>query len=190
LDVNIFDVMIIARKISLTRLIELVTGRREPPPGQVIPADKTQKWDVAVLVPDCGVTECRFTKTLQASADDDKKRSNILVMLFELFRAIQHPDYKKNLLEDSSITVKVAHTFKHGGHMHNVMELKYGNKDRIYFYANTGKKAPEKNVLFLLMAHHKKDNTTPDEVKNPCTKEIKRILDAKGIVDFCKEDFK
>ncbi|KVE87770.1 hypothetical protein WI99_11610 [Burkholderia cepacia] len=101
------------------------------------------------------------------------------MMVGELCSAIEVDDYQ-SALKGGSVSVKVAHQFQHGGRKHAVWELKYGKKDRIYFYPDSPRR-----LIFLLMAYHKRDQHTPTEVKDACEADIKLIVDPKCNIEHC-----
>ena len=173
-----------ARKITQKTLVALVDAKGQP--GVPLALKSKLKWDVAVLVANCDAAKNRFSRSVADHMDDVAKRSQFLTAIYHLFDAIQDDDYQAALV-DGSVTCKVAHTFKFDNATHKLWELKPGKKDRIYFYA-TELSAPHRKTIFLLMAFHKKDQNTPQEVSGVCEEDIKNILRAKGKIEFCKEE--
>jgi hypothetical protein len=114
----------------------------------------------------------KLFKSIKKYVDDDEKRSNFLVMLTAIARAATQQDYGA-VLSNSVVTAKPAYKFNYRNKQHTVLELKHGKKDRIYFY-------PEKfcglPCIVLLLAHHKKDQTTPKEVTTYCETTMKAHL--------------
>lgn len=170
-----------ARKISQKQLIDMITT---VPSGVALTPTAKLKWDVAVLVADCNMQKNRFIRSVSDHVDANSKKANFLLAISHLFDAIREDDYQ-NVLVGSAIGCKVAHSFKFEGKPFKVWELKSSNKDRIYFYA-TDLEAPRRKTIFLLMAYHKKDQTTPAEVSTPCEDDIKAIIKTKGKIEFCE----
>ncbi len=172
-----------ARKITQAKLIEMITNSSRP--GITLPHGAQFKWDLAVLVSDCASEKNRFSRSVGQHVDDTKKKSNFLLAVNQLFDAIRDENYQA-ALSGSAVTCKVASTFKFEGSNHKLWELKVGKKDRIYFYPATDVQPPGRKTIFLLMAFHKKDETTPAEAADPCIEEIKNILRAKGKIEYCE----
>lgn len=170
-----------ARKITQQQLYDLVDASHRE--GLVDPA--ALKWDVAVLVSDCTSEKSKFSRSVTQYVDDRKKRASFLLSIGLLFEAIQDEDYQA-ALDGSMVDCKPAHTFKFDNSTYTLWELKPNNKDRIYFYACTDLSRPARKTIFLLMAYHKKDKTTPKEVSDPREEEIKSILRARGKIEFCE----
>lgn len=170
-----------ARKVTQLQLYDLIdSSHRE---GVIDPSKL--KWDVAVLVPDCSSEKNRFTRSVSQYVDDRKKKASFLLSIGLLFEALQDENYQAALI-GSPVACKSARTFKFDRSNHKLWELKPNNKDRIYFYPVTDLEYPARKTIFLLMAYHKKDETTPSEAADPCEEEIKNILKSKGKIDFCE----
>lgn len=114
----------------------------------------------------------KFLKSIRKYVDDDEKRSNFLVMLTAISRAATQQDYGA-VLANSTVTPKPAHSFSYQNKKHSVLELKQGKKDRIYFFAERFHGRP---CIVLLLAHHKKDQTTPKDVCSHCEQAMKNCL--------------
>lgn len=114
----------------------------------------------------------KLLRSIRKYVDDDEKRSNFLVMLTAISRAATQQDYGA-VLANSTVTPKPAHSFSYQNKKHSVLELKQGKKDRIYFFAERFGGRP---CIVLLLAHHKKDQTTPREVCNHCEQAMKNCL--------------
>lgn len=154
------------------------------PSGVPLTPTTKLKWDVAVLVADCSAPKNRFVRSVTDYVDANTKKSNFLLAITHLFDAIREDDYQKVFL-GSAVGCKVAYSFKFEGKPCKVWELKSSNKDRIYFYASE-LDAPRRKTIFLLMAYHKKDQTTPAEVSTPCEDDVKTIIKSKGKIEFCE----
>ncbi|MGC5809333.1 hypothetical protein [Ralstonia pseudosolanacearum] len=139
------------------------------------------KWKVTVLTTDCEALDATdFINSVQREVDDDEKAGNYITMLFALFSAIKQGDLEA-AFSQLAVQCKEAHLFKYRGHGERLWELKYGKKDRIYFYY-LGKP----KIIVLLEAHHKKDQTTPKAIKNRGESAIKKIVDGSDSIEFCK----
>ena len=114
----------------------------------------------------------KLLRSIRRYVDDDEKRSNFLVMLTAIWRAATQQDYGA-VLANSTVTPKPAHSFSYQNKKHSVLELKQGKKDRIYFFAE---RLGSRACIVLLLAHHKKDQTTPKEVCNHCEQAMKNCL--------------
>jgi hypothetical protein len=121
---------------------------------------------------DTDATASKFLKSIRKNINDDEKRSNFLVMLTAMAYAATEQDYGA-VLASSIVTPKPAHKFTYQGKNHSVLEVKQGKKDRLYFFAEHFSGLP---CLVLLLAHHKKDQTTPREVTNHCEAAMKTCL--------------
>lgn len=173
-----------ARILTQAKLIEMITSSSRT--GVALPKGVAYAWDVAMLVPDCSSEKSRFTRSVAQYVDDTKKKSNFLLAISHLFDAVREENYQA-ALKGTQVICKSARTFDFEGTKHKLWELKIGNKDRIYFYPASDLQSPRRKTIFLLMAFHKKDEATPAEAADPCEKEIKNILRAKGIIEFCEE---
>lgn len=123
------------------------------------------------------LTSSKLFRSVAQQVDDDEKRANFAVLMNGLYRAAQHENYQE-VLKGSSITIKVAHEFKYRNKTEKLWELKHGKKDRVYLYplavAHGGSR---KRALAVLLAHHKKDQTTPREVTTYCESTIRSHID-------------
>jgi hypothetical protein len=171
---------VLAQRLYRKSLLELIGGSTAAL-GALGRKIGPEIWTVACLVkspppPNAG----RFFRSVKDHVDAPDKRSSFAVMIASLFQAIQADDYQAEIKELGMVAVKPAHTFKYGGRKVTLWELKYQNKDRIYFFAQ-----PELKTIFLLLVYHKKDRNTPDEVKRVCEDDIKAIIQAGTTVEFC-----
>ncbi|MGE0232299.1 MAG: hypothetical protein AB7L76_05565 [Burkholderiaceae bacterium] len=98
-----------------------------------------------------------------------------MIMMTALSDAITVTDYQKAIKESVGIDVKEACGFTFQGRRHRIWELKYQNKDRVYFITFV-QSVPPLNLLIPLLFHHKKDQNTPASVENYCTDIAKRFL--------------
>lgn len=149
------------------------------PEGTRLVSATKQKWEVVVIPSDPEQISGRFPKTVAKYVDDHQKKSALLRCLSEIFSAACEDNFLA-AIEQSGIECKPARTFKFEGGNHKILELKPNKKDRLYFYpTRDGRK-----IVFLLMAFHKKDQQTPDEVSLPCEDDVKRILRSRGDFEF------
>lgn len=139
-------------------------------------------WIVCTPISDGEVDEkaSKLLKSIRKHVDDDDKRSNFLVMLTALWRAAAQQVYGA-VLANSTVTPKPAHSFLYQGKRHSVLELKQGKKDRLYFFSASLAGRPS---LVLLLAHHKKDQTTPREVSQHCEQAMKAYVATAVRVEF------
>lgn len=146
-------------------------------------------WTLATPVRDrtVGRADSRFFKSIQAQCDDASKMSSLLVMLTGLYHALGHEDYQAVVKGTAGLNVKSAHTFKYRGKNEKVWELKYQNKDRLYFFSYSSAASEPRNLLIPLIFLHKKDQTTPDTIKDQCEREMKPLLDPRPQITLLKE---
>lgn len=173
-----------AAKLTQQQAFEMV-AKKIPPGTKLVSADK-QKWDVVVVVKECGLLNGRFAKSIEKYVNDVTKKSAILKALAELFDAVCEEDYQA-ALEQSGVGCKSAHSFKYMGSTVKVWELKPNNKDRVYFFPVTEGLPKGRKGLFLLLAYHKKDQSTPKEIADICEEDIKAILQNHGKIEICEE---
>jgi len=146
-------------------------------------------WRLATPIAsvDDAVTSTRFYGSIAQYVDDDDKRASFAVMMNGLGHAAHQQDYQA-VLKGSNVAVKMAHQFEFENSKHKVWELKQNKKDRLYFCAITLKSGSSTDPFLVpLLAHHKKDQTTPREVSNYCERTMKSYLDRKANVRLCKE---
>jgi hypothetical protein len=137
------------------------------------------KWRLATYVVDGQVTKenSKFFKSIEQEVNDAGKKASLLEMLHQLSYAITQEDYQ-GFLKNASVSVKCAHDFKYAGSKHKVWELKYQNKDRLYFFSHRLVDGPVVvNVLVFLLFRHKNTQTTPEDVKAYCEKIMKLFLE-------------
>jgi hypothetical protein len=171
------------RVISVQRLLEAAGFPGSQIAGLVARTFRgAGHWTVCTPIGEGEVDEkaSKLLKSIRKHVDDDEKRSNFLVMLTALWRAAEQQDYGA-VLANSTVTPKPAHSFLFQGKRHTVLELKQGKKDRLYFFsAGLAGRA----CLVLLLAHHKKDQTTPREVSQHCELTMKVFIAAAVRVEF------
>jgi hypothetical protein len=172
---------------KLTHQQALTMLAKNIPPGTKLISAAMQKWDVAIVVKDCGQLNGRFPKSIDKNVNDNSKKNAVLRALSELYSAVCQEDYQSEL-DQSGVGCKAAHSFPYQGNTHKVWELKPNNKDRVYFYALKDGMPDGRKVLFLLSAYHKKDQKTPQEIKDVCEEDIKVILQSRGKIELCEEN--
>ena len=140
----------------------------------------SRRWQVGCVVADVDAPKSKFQRSVEKYVDDREKRKSFVTMVGALFDAVCHDDYQGSL-SDGNVACKVAKQFKFDGNNHNLWELKYGKKDRLYFFPITNGK---QCAIVLLMAFHKKDQRTPEEVDS-CVADAKMLLRGRGELKFC-----
>lgn len=161
--------------------------RQQMPSLTVTPSSVV--WTLATPARDRGVTreETRLFKSIRDECDDAGKKVSLLVMLSGLHRAITHQDYQEVVKGMAGLSVKSAYTFKYRNKSEKVWELKYQNKDRLYFFSFFSGNVEIGNLLIPMLFHHKKDQTTPEAIKGHCEKEMKPFLDPGVQITILKE---
>lgn len=139
-----------------------------------------RRWQVGCVVADADAAKTKFQRSIERHVDDRDKRKSFATMVGALFDSVCHDDYQ-GALQGGNVDCKVAKQFKFDGHNHNLWELKYGKKDRLYFFPITNGNL---RTIVLLMAFHKKDQRTPEEVDS-CVVEAKVFLRGRGDFKFC-----
>ncbi|WP_444633911.1 type II toxin-antitoxin system RelE/ParE family toxin [Cupriavidus oxalaticus] len=166
------------------RLLEVTFSALLPAgiqPRLVPPQTPLPVWRVVVLTKAGeGLAATDFIRSVQAEVDDDSKAANFIMMLYALFSAIKQDNFHQ-AFQGLAVQCKEAHSFKYKTIKERLWELKYGKKDRIYFYTLSKSK-----TIVLLEAHHKKDQTTPKEVKSRSESAIKRIVDNASSIEIIK----
>jgi len=142
--------------------------------------EKTRRWRVSFMMSSRDAAKSKFQRSVEKYVDDRDKKRNFLTMVGSVFDAIRSDDYQATL-DGGPVACKIAKTFKYASHNHHVWEFKYSNKDRLYFVPDT--RHGNKTLIFL-MAFHKKDARTPDEV-DPCIADAKLILADTGRFEYC-----
>jgi hypothetical protein len=145
-------------------------------------------WSIVTPVRDKGVkiVESKFYKSIKAECNDAGKRSSALMMLNQLRYASLHSDYQM-FLKETSVQVKEAHSFTHRGSKHKVWELKYQNKDRIYFFTHLGHPEPESKLFIATLFHHKNEQRTPERIRSYCETAMKPFLEPSPTVSIIRE---
>lgn len=129
----------------------------------------------------------KFYRSISEYVDDEDKRIAFATSMMGIATAAAQQNYQA-VLKGSYVQVKVAHEFKYGGNNHKLWELKPNNKDRVYFFTHpVTTKTGEKPVISMLLAHHKKDQTTPKEVSKYCETVMKSYLDPTAKTEILKE---
>lgn len=133
---------------------------------------------------DMEAKDTKFFKSIKDEVDDASKKSSLLMMLQHLQFAVCQERYQE-YLQGTPVQVKSAYSFKMHSSKHHVWELKYQNKDRLYFFTHSIDKqgGPQ---LALLQFHHKKDQNTPEHVKTYAEKTMKPFIEPKATVQFTK----
>lgn len=145
-------------------------------------------WTLATVVRDSDtpVEDSKFYKSVRNECDDAGKKASLLTMLNQLRYAIRNEDYQ-DVLKGTNVQVKDAGKFNYRGQNHKVWELKYQNKDRIYFFTHRTGGQGDTKLLIPMLFHHKKDQTTPKQILGYCEKTMKPFLDPNPEVKILKE---
>ena len=145
--------------------------------GRAIAAEATERqvWQTCTPVADAKVeiVKSKFFKSISDDIDDASKRANfshILLGLYAACKCEKFTDYFSN----TNIACKEAHSFKFNSHNIKIYELKVTRKkERLYFYYGDINNA---KTCILLQGHHKRDETTPSNIKNYCESTIRIFL--------------
>lgn len=141
------------------------------PPGRTY----GKVWDVCTPVgPDTELPKSKFFKSITSDiADDIVKKKNFFDLVLGIFNASNFDNFRE-FYSESTTHFKEAHAFDYGGHKIKIHEVKnLRKKERLYIYCGElfGKKR-----CVLLLAIHKKDENTPDSVKNYCEDQVKAFF--------------
>lgn len=132
-------------------------------------------WDVCTPVGiGSDLPKSKLFKSITADISDDiGKKKNFLDLVLGVFQASNSDSFRDYYNVSSTTQFKEAHSFDFGGKKFKVHEVKNTRKkERLYIYCGElGKKR-----CVLLLAIHKKDETTPDAVKKYCEDQIKEFL--------------
>ncbi|UVH56512.1 hypothetical protein NWF24_27265 [Variovorax paradoxus] len=129
----------------------------------------------------------KFYRSISEYVDDEDKRIAFATSMMGITAAAAQQNYQA-VLKGSYVQVKVAHEFKYGGSNHKLWELKPNNKDRVYFFTHpVAIQTGTQPVISMLLAHHKKDQTTPKEVSKYCETLMKSYLDPTAKTEILKE---
>jgi hypothetical protein len=162
------------RKVTLRDLVELVTDPEGAPGSLARPG--VCRWDVLVFSDAEPLKSTFFGRSTEKNVDSTEKRSKYLLMLNELFRAIEEDNYRACFNEVGSVVCKTAFEFKLHQKTEKVLELKANNKDRIYFYQLNESESQTGRAILLLLAYHKKDQRTPKDVQVVCERQLRNLL--------------
>lgn len=145
-------------------------------------------WTLATVVRDTGVSieDSKFYKSIKNECDDAGKKGSLFTMFTQLRYAIRQEDYQ-DALKGTNVQVKDAGKFNYRGQNHKIWELKFQNKDRIYFFSHRTGSQSDSKLLIPLLFHHKKDQTTPKHILDYCEKSMKPFLDPSPEIKILKE---
>lgn len=177
--------MIYLRTVEIEQLWTL--AKIDPAKAPAAPQGRPA-WTIVTPVrdPSVGVRESKLCKSIKDECDDVGKRSSLLVMLHELRFAVLQQEYQA-ILKGGKVQVKEAHSFEYRGGRHRAWELKYQNKDRMYFFTVQGAPRPESRLLSLALFHHKNDQKTPQRIRDYCESLMKPILAPGANIEVIKE---
>lgn len=133
-------------------------------------------WDVCTPVGvDQDLQKSKLFKSITADISDDiGKKKNFLDLVNGVFEASNSNSIRDYYNISSTTQFKEAHSFELSGQKIKIHEVKNTRKkERLYIYC--GELGKIKRCV-LLLAIHKKDETTPDSVKNYCEEQVKELL--------------
>ncbi len=167
--------MIYVRQVN----IEAALGHVGINLSEALPAGRPTgkpRWSVVTPVRDSaqGVVDGKFFASLSNECNDSSKRASLLAMLTHLGWAVLQDDYQ-SALKSTSVSPKEAFSFLYMKKTQRIWELKYQNKDRLYYVTHNG--PSQSKLIVLLLYHHKKDNSTPKGIASYCEKIFKGFLD-------------
>ena len=136
---------------------------------------------------DADIKSSKFYRSITDNVNDPEKKGNFATLLNALEKACGERNYQ-DVLKGSNVTVKLAFAFNHSGKGHKIWELKSGKKDRVYFFTcETVVDGKNLNLIVLLLAYHKKDQATPDEVCRYAEKVMREFVCNKPDIELAKE---
>lgn len=134
-------------------------------------------WSVCTPVTDevSDMTKTKFFKSIASDIKDDiQKRKNFIDLVRGLYEASNLENFKEYYDIQTNTECKEAFSFDYGGKKIKVLEVKNRRKkERLYFYCGSLKNGKH---CILLLAAHKRDETTPESVKNHCEDQLKDIF--------------
>lgn len=135
-----------------------------------------QMWDVCTPVGvESDLSKSKLFKSITANISDDiGKKKNFLDLVRGVFEASNCESFRDYYNVSSTTQFKEAHSFELDGKKFKVHEVKNTRKkERLYIYCG---ELENKKRCVLLLAIHKKDETTPDSVKRYCEDQIKELI--------------
>lgn len=179
--------MLYARVVSPAEILGLASI---PWQNQIssLSGERGAVWSIATPVRDADMplAKCKFGRSITDECNDKGKRLSLVTMVTALHHAAREEDYQGALKGLSGIGVKEAFNFAHLSKKERVWELKYQNKDRMYFFAYTEGGPHPRRILLPLLYHHKRDQNTPDGVKRYCSEAMKPFLEPRAKVVILK----
>ena len=133
---------------------------------------------------DQAITQSKFFKSIVEHVNDPRKQSAFLTSMVALFWAQQQKNLPEYLAGQSSPLFKVASKLKFQGVNLSIHELKPNNKDRVYLQTHS---FGGDSAVILYLAHHKKDQTTPQVVKGYCHDQASKYFSNQSSVVFLKD---
>lgn len=136
-----------------------------------------KQWCVVtpVVSDSADLTKTKLFKSITDEISDDiQKSKNFLNLVRGIYEASNAENFKNYYDIDTGTICKEAHSFEYNGKKIKVLEVKNKRKkERLYFYC--GLMGKDKRCI-LLLALHKRDETTPDSVKTSCEDQLKAVF--------------
>jgi hypothetical protein len=134
-------------------------------------------WRICTPLPDGqgAVQKSRFFKSITEDIDDATKIGTFVQLVSAIGSASNLENYH-DFFRNGGVECKEAHSFNHKGQRVKIYELKkHRKKERLYFATFSAKGM---RFFVLLLAHHKKDETTPKHISTHCETQISQLLNA------------
>jgi len=137
----------------------------------------SEVWRICTPLSDGDVTvqKSKFFKSITEDIDDASKLKTFVQLVSALASASTVENYHE-FFRGIAVECKEAHGFNHRGTKVKIFELKrLRQKERLYFFPLSAKGM---RFFIVLLAHHKKDETTPKNVANYCEAQAIQFIDA------------
>lgn len=133
-------------------------------------------WDVCTpLSTDSALPKSKLFKSITDDISNDKfKKINFLDLVRGVYEASNIESFKDYYNTSTTTQLKEAHSFEINGKRIKIHEVKNTRKkERLYIYIGEIEK---RKRCILLLAIHKRDETTPGNVKSYCEDQVKQFL--------------
>ena len=133
------------------------------------------------------IESSKFYRSINDHVDDPEKKGHFANLLNALSLACKQANYQ-DVLKGSNVSVKPAFSFNYSGKGYKVWELKSGKKDRVYFFScEIGVGGKNLKIIVLLLAYHKKDQTTPADVCSYAERVMRDFICNKPNIEIAKD---